>query len=216
MAASRTDLSGADSVPAVPPVQQPFVRAASVGIPQGLVVDPASGEIGGAVRKGGELVSLAQADYELWVLLLTPLPFASIDGAAARRGWVDVPSAIARLRDLSLLVTIAPGRKLDPAVARLRPLPLGVGIGNVGVDPNTFQIQNASLSLPSPVCLDAIAIMFWWDFDGTASIGAVVERISARFQAVPRDAIENTAACLARDLMAHRLLYLDTPPSEQA
>lgn len=184
----------------------------SVGIPQGLIVDPETGAMAGAVRRGGELVSVDPEDYRLWTLLLTPLPFVAIAETAARRGWADPGAAVERLSGSNLLVTIGNAEEtLNPDLARLRPLPLGVGIGNSGDSSGDFQLQNASLSLATPLSLDAIAIMFWWEFDGTSSLGDVIERVGGLLGEFPRDALEYAAARLTRDLMASRLLYLDGP-----
>jgi hypothetical protein len=111
------------------------------------------------------------------------------------------------------LVGIDMAATVDADLARLRPIPLGVGIGNGGDSPAGFQLQNASLSLASPLSLDAIAIMFWWEFDGTNSLGGVIERVAGRLTEFPRAGLEYAAAGLIRDLMANRLLYLDAPPT---
>ena len=183
----------------------------AVGIPQGIVVDRASGEIAGAVRRGGELVSLDRVEYGIWTLLLTPMTLATATEIASSSDWGDPDQTIARLKKLDLLVTIEPGKAMDATLERLRPLPLGVGLGNSGDDPTRFEIQNAALSLPTPVSLDVVGVMFWWEFDGTRSLREIVGRVTARVPALSTDRADAVATQLAYGLMASRLLYLDLP-----
>lgn len=183
----------------------------AVGIPQGVVVDRASGEIAGAVRRGGELVSLDSVEYGLWTILLTPMTLTTATGTASNHNRVHLDQAFARLGELDLLVTIEPGKAMNGALERLRPLPLGLGLGNCKGDPTRFEIQNATLSLPSPVSLDVVAIMFWWEFDGTRSLREIASHVAARVPGLPIDRADTIAAQLAYGLMASRLLYLDCP-----
>lgn len=182
---------------------------AAVGIPQGIIVDPASGEIGGAVRRGGELVSLDSVEYALWTILLAPATPAAVTEAASNHNGRRLDQSIARLGELDLLVTIEPGKAMGAALERLRPLPLGVGLGNCKGDPMRFEIQNASLSLPSPVSLDVLAVTFWWEFDGTRSLREITERVIARVPSLSIGRAEAVATQLTYGLMATRLLYLD-------
>jgi hypothetical protein len=184
---------------------------AAVGIPQGIVVDRASGEIGGAVRRGGELVSLESVDYALWTILLAPATRAAVTVAASKHNGRRMDQSIARLGELDLLVTIEPGKAMGAALERLRPLPLGMGLGNCKGDPMRFEIQNATLSLPSPVLLDVLAVMFWWEFDGTRSMREITERVIARVPSLSIGRADAVATQLTYGLMASRLLYLDCP-----
>jgi hypothetical protein len=184
---------------------------AAVGIPQGIIVDRANGEIAGGVRRGGELVSLDSVEYWLWTILLTPMTPAAATEAAPNHDWSHLDQSIARLRELDLLVTIEPGKAMGAALERLRPLPLGVGLGNYKGDPTRFEIQNATLSLPSPVSLDVVAIMFWWEFDGTRSLREISSHVAARIPGLSIDRADTVVTQLAYGLMASRLLYLDCP-----
>ena len=186
---------------------------AAVGIPQGVIVDRASGEIAGAVWKGGKLVSLERLEYGLWTILLTPMTLNEATEAASSHSWGHLDQAIARLGELDLLVTIEPGKVMDGALARLRPLPLGLGLGNCTGDPTRFEIQNATLSLPSPVSLDTVGIMFWWEFDGTRSLREIASRVAAQLPGLSIDRADTIITQLAYGLMASRLLYLDCPVS---
>jgi hypothetical protein len=194
--------------PASPDIGAAYV---AIGIPQGIVVDPASGEIAGAVRRGGELVSLDPAEYALWALLLRPMtPAAATEAASDHdRGRVDL--AIARLEELNLLITIELREAMGEALARLRPIPLGFGLGNYAGDPGIFEIQNATLSLPSPVLLDVVAIMFWWEFDSTRSLREIAAHVASRLPSLSLDRAHTVATQLAYGMMANRLLYLDSP-----
>jgi hypothetical protein len=182
-----------------------------VGIPQGIIVDRASGEIAGGVCRGGELVSLERIEYELWTILLTPMAPAAATEVAANHNWSHLDQSMARLEELDLLVTIEPGKAMSGVLERLRPLPLGVGLGNYKGDAMRFEIQNSTLSLPSPVSLDPVAIMFWWEFDGTRSLREIVARVAARIPDLSTDRAEAVVTQLAYGLMASRLLYLDCP-----
>lgn len=196
---------------ATPEARHAETLYAAVGIPQGLVRDHASGEVAGAVRRGGELVSLARDDYELWTLLLTPMTTEAIVETALHHNWSRPAATLTRLEKLELLVTISPRKKIGSHLARLRPIPLGVGMGNLSGDSTSFQIQNATLSLPTPISVDPISIMFWWDFDGVTPLAMVVEHLTSRLPEFSADAIATAAASLTHLLMARRLLYLDTP-----
>jgi hypothetical protein len=184
---------------------------AAVGIPQGVIVDRASGEIAWAVRRGGELVSLGRVEYGLWTILLTPMTLSAATEAASNRGWGNLDHAIARLGELDLLVTIEPGKAMGTILERLRPLPLGLGLGNGRGDPARFEIQNAALSLPTPVSLDVVAILFWWEFDGTRSLREIAAHVAAQVPGLSIDRADAVVTQLAYGLMASRLLYLDHP-----
>jgi hypothetical protein len=189
---------------------------AAVGIPQGVIVDRASGEISGAVRRGGEIVSLDSVEYALWTILLAPATPAAVTEAASNQGWSRPDRSIARLRELDLLVTIEPGQAMGGSLERLRPLPLGFGLGNTKGDQMRFEIQNATLSLPSPVSLDVLAIMFWWEFDGARSLREIVERVATRISNLSTDRADAIVTQLAYGLMTNRLLYLDCPVPRRA
>lgn len=184
---------------------------AAVGIPQGIVVDRASGEAAGGVRRGGELVSIETSEYELWAALLTPMTPAAISEAAVKRGWSHLNQSMKRLAALSLLAKIEPGKALGSSLERLRPLPLGVGLGNLPGDPTRFEIQNASLSLPRPVSLDVIAVMFWWEFDGARTLREISARVATKIVGLSIGHAEAVASQLVYALMDSRLIYLDFP-----
>ena len=183
----------------------------AVGIPQGRFVDRTTGEVAGGVRRGGELVSLDQVEYGIWTLLLTPMPLAVATEVVAHRDGGDLDQTIARLGKLDLLATIEPGKAMDARLESLRPLPLGVGLGNSSGDPTRFEIQNAALSLPTPVSVDLVGVMLWWEFDGTRSLREIVGRVAARVPDLSVDRADAAVTQLAYGLMASRLLYLDHP-----
>jgi len=186
-------------------------RYAAVGIPQGLIVDPETKEIAGAVRRGGELVSLEPVEYGIWSALLTPLTPAASAKLATACHWGDPEPIIGLLDGLSLLVPIDPEKPMNGALSRLRPIPLGCGLGNASGDPTRFEIQNATLSRSSPLSLDVVAAMFWWEFDGTTSLQEITSAITSRIPGLPVHRVSAIAAHLAYELMRNRMLYLDTP-----
>jgi hypothetical protein len=188
-------------------------RFAAVGIPQGVVVDPEAGEEAGAVRRGGEVVSLDRVSYELWLLLLVPLPFAAIAASAASRGWGDLEPALARLARSQLSVALTQGEdELAAELATLRPIPLGMGIGNTAAAPDTFRLQSADHSRQGPVVLDSFGVTFWWECDGASSLDEIVDRLAGRRTDLPRAAFVQTVVALTAELMTGRLLYLDSMP----
>ncbi|MET0559723.1 MAG: hypothetical protein ABW065_13815 [Solirubrobacterales bacterium] len=188
----------------------------SVGIPQGILGDPEGEDETGVVRRGGEFVSLDSADYELWLFLLVPLPLATIVETAARREWLHPEATTKRLLERGLLVEIGPGEALGPGLDQLRPLPLGIGIGNTPSAPKEFRLQSADRSLPRPVVLDPIGVMLWWECDGASPLGEISSRVAARCPQLPPAALDQVTVGFARDLMANRLLYLDSPPRGSA
>lgn len=184
---------------------------AAVGIPQGIIVDRASGEMAGAVRRGGELVSFDKAEYGMWTILLTPMAPSVATEIASNQNWGDLDQAIARLRELDLVVKIEAGEAMGSGLGHLRPLPLGLGLGNTNGDPTTFEIQNAALSLAAPVSLDAVAIMFWWEFDGASSLQEIASRVATRLPEISVDRAGAVLTELVHGLMGSRLIYLDRP-----
>jgi hypothetical protein len=187
----------------------------AVGIPQGVIVDRAGGEIAGAVRRGGELVSMDTLEYALWTILLTPMTLTAATEAASSSNSRSLGQAIVRLRELELLVAIEPGKPMGGALKRLRPLPLGLGLGNSTGNPASFEIQNATLSLPTPLSVDIVAVMFWWEFDGTKTLGEIAAHVASRLSNISRDDADTMTSQLAYGLMANRLLYLDCPAPQR-
>lgn len=183
----------------------------AVGIPQGLIVDQENGEVAGAVRRGGELVSLEQAEYGMWATLLTPLTLDAAIKVASSCSWSGPESIIARLGELDLLAPIDPGQAMNDSLSRLRPIPLGCGLGNIGGDSMQFEIQNATLSRPSPILLDAVSVMFWWEFDGISTLHEAVALVTSRVPGLSLEQANTIAARLVFVLMVNRTLYLDSP-----
>lgn len=131
---------------------------------------------------------------------------------ASKQNWGGLDRATARLRELDLLVRIEPGKPMDSALGRLRPLPLGVGLGNSSGDPATFEIQNAALSLAAPVGINVSAVMFWWEFDGTRSLQEIASRVATRLPDMSADSADTILTELVHGLMVRRLMYLDRAP----
>ena len=182
---------------------------AAVGIPQGLIADTAGADTAGAVRRGGELVSLTIDDYALWSSLATPMSWATINEAAAVHGRSATYGAVQQLKELNLVLELNLGNSLGEQLRCLRPIPRGAGVGNVAAEPGTYQIKDEPDS-PSPaVAVDPVAIMLWWEFDGSASLERAVANVTNRLPELPRTAIERLVVLLLFRLMAQRLVYLD-------
>jgi hypothetical protein len=184
---------------------------AAIGIPQGLITDQETGEVGGAVRRGGELVTLDPVGYGMWTTLLTPLTPGSAEAIASARGWGDAGPVISRLESASLLARIDRKQVTNGTLLPLRPIPLGCGLGNPGGDPARFEIQNATLSRPAPMSLDVVSVMFWWEFDGASSLQEIASLMTSRIPGLSLPAAHAIAARLAYGLMVNRMLYLDFP-----
>jgi hypothetical protein len=183
---------------------------AAVGIPQGLITDPEVAETAGAVRRGGELVSLTPDDYGLWTILGTPMSRAALDEAAAARGWQAAHVGIQRLRELNLLLALDTAGSLDAQLRSLRPIPRGAGAGNLAAEPGMYQIKGETASRSPAVSVDSVGIMLWWEFDGSVSLKTAMENVAKRLPELPRMALERLAVVLLMRLMGQRLIYLDT------
>lgn len=158
-------------------------------------------------------MSLDRVSYELWLALLVPLPFEAITESAARRGWGDPEPALARLAGLQLSVALAQEEdELAAELATLRPIPLGMGIGNTPAAPDIFRLQSADHSRQEPLILDSFGVTFWWECDGASTLDEIVERLAGRPTELPRAGFVQTVVALTTNLMTERLLYLDSMP----
>lgn len=204
-------MNGGGSVRHDPDSDGPGTRYAAVGIPQGLILDPDTKETAGAVRRGGQLVSLEPVQYGVWTMLLTPQTMTTSAKIAAACRWGDPEPVMGWLADQDLLVMIDPGKPMSGALGRLRPIPLGYSLGNAGGDTTRFEVQDAMLSRTAPLALDVASVMFWWEFDGATSLHEAVSSITSRVPALPLYDASVIAARLAYELMLSRMFYLDTP-----
>jgi hypothetical protein len=184
---------------------------AAIGIPQGLITDRETGETGGAVRRGGELVTLDPAGYGMWATLLMPLTLGAAAKVASARGWGDAGLVVDRLEGAGLLARIDRTQAASGPLLQLRPIPLGCGLGNLSGDPARFELQNATLSRPAPLSLDVVSVMFWWEFDGASSLQDIASVVTARIPGLSLPAAHAIVAGLAYELMVNRMLYLDSP-----
>ena len=181
---------------------------AAVGIPQGLVVDPVDGNKHGAVRRGGDLVSVSPADYQTWEALATPRSSRGLHEVQALEQWPDLNDRLQRLRASRLVVDFDLARALTDDTEDLRPIPRGVGAGNVGDDTNIFRIHGPTAT---PLEVDPITVMLWWEFDGLTSLKRAVELVASRLPNVDSDQLGHLAVALTLALLAQRLIYLDCP-----
>lgn len=204
-------MNGSSGLRHDPGTHGPQTRYAAVGIPQGIILDPDNRKTAGAVRRGGELVSLEPFQYGLWTTLLTPLTMTGSAKIAAACQWGAPEPVIKWLADQDLLVPIDPGQPMNGALARLRPIPLGYSLGNAGGDAARFEIQDTTLSRTPPVSLDVASAMLWGEFDGVTTLHEAVSSIASRVPALPPHDASIIAARLAYELMLGRMLYLDTP-----
>ncbi len=183
--------------------QQETAFYAALGIPQGIVADPSSRSLAGAVRRGGELVTLCQDDYDVWSSLRAPKSDAALAEVASLRGWTDAEDTLRRLLDTGLAVEL---RGAEAPFARLRPVPRGVGVGNLNGDPLLFQIAGQDEALT----VDAVIVMLWWELDGATSLATAISRVADRVPEARREALEVVTVRLVLRLLARRLIHLDT------
>jgi hypothetical protein len=183
---------------------------AALGIPQGLITDPEAAETAGAVRRGGELVSLTPDDYDLWTCLGTPVSRVALDEAAAARGWQAARGGIARLRELNLVLELDTEGSLDGQLGCLRPIPRGAGAGNLAAEPGVFHIKGGTGSQAPAVSVDAVGITLWWEFDGSVTLKTAMDNVAKRLPELPSLALERLTVVLLVRLMTQELIYLDT------
>jgi hypothetical protein len=182
----------------------------ALGISQGIIADASARTLAGTVRRGGELVSITQNEYDLWSSLLTPRSHATLDEIASLRGWVDIAEQVRQLVELGLVAELDLAGGSNGDLAHLRPVPRGVGLGNLSGDGGVYQIQDLQGSGSTPLSVDAVMIMLWWEFDGAASLATAAASVATRCPDVPHDMIESIAVSLVVRLMTQRLLHLDT------
>jgi hypothetical protein len=187
-------------------LRSPSYRVA-VGIPQGTVRDAASpDEVVGVIRCGGAVVEVSVREYGRWIELLRTEPAETLEEADRAAGASD--RTIERLEAIGLVATFTPGHPLTEQSRSLRPIPLGVGIGNGGEDPYTLVIGDASLT---PVLgTSSLEFALWWQFDGLTTLGEACAT-AARELAVDPSSMERVATGLIRELMSRRLILLDLP-----
>jgi hypothetical protein len=193
-----------------PVTEQAPAFQVALGIPQGVIADPPSRSLAGTVRRGGELVSLSPDDYDVWGALLTPRSTATLAEIASMRGWGDTTDVLRRLKDMELVAKFDPTDSPNEQFARLRPIPRGVGAGNLEGEAGIFQIKDAQSSQSTPLSVDAVTVMVWWEFDGAASLAKAVTNVAARLPDLRENMIEMLAVRLVLRLMAQRLIHLDT------
>ena len=182
----------------------------ALGIPQGVIADPSARSLAGSVRRGGELVSLSPDDYDVWGALLTPRSTATLAEIASLRDWSNTTDVLRRLKDMALVAEFDPAESPKGEFARLRPIPRGVGTGNLAADAGVFQIKDAPSSHSTLLSVDAVTVMLWWEFDGAASVATAVTKVTAQLPELRGDMIETLAVQLLLRLMSQGLIHLDT------
>jgi hypothetical protein len=126
------------------------------------------------------------------------------------RGWGDTTDVLGRLSDVELVAQFSPAESPNEQFARLRPVPRGVGAGNLEGEPGVFQIRDAQASNSMPLSVDSVAVMLWWEFDGATSLAMAVKKVTARLPDLSESMIEMLTVRLVFRLMAQQLMHLDT------
>jgi hypothetical protein len=177
----------------------------ATGIPKGVIFDPDTRERAGAVRREGELVLLDRDAYLLWLLLLVPRTVAEAQ-TEARKLEVDfTDQSLRALVDARLALPIRE-RTLQNLAARLRPIPLGAGIGNREGQERSFELGDSTMK---PVLeVDPVVFALWAELDGCVSLEQAFNGAAAAV-ARSRNDVESGAVGLILGLMSQGLLYLD-------
>jgi hypothetical protein len=189
-----------------PAVRRASAFFAALGIPQGVVADPVSESVAGAVRRGGELVTLSADDYDVWSSLLAPKSDEALAEVASLRGWTGIEERVRALLEAGLAVEFAGAQADDEQLARLRPIPRGSGTGNLNGDPRGFAIAGPDGALT----VDAVTVTLWWELDGATSLETAIRRVAQRVPEADREALEEIAVLLVLRLQARGLIHLDT------
>jgi hypothetical protein len=188
------------------PARQATAFYAAVGIPQGIVADPASRSLAGAVRRGGELITLSRDEYDLWSMLLTPKSDAALAEVASLRSWTGIEERVRGLLDAGVAVEFRGARAGEDQLTRLRPVPRGAGAGNLNGDPRVFEIAGPDGTL----AVDAVMVTLWWELDGATSLATAISRVADRLPDADRAMLEDTAVLLVLQLQGRGLIHLDT------
>lgn len=190
----------------VPPLQKiPYWL--SVGLPKGFNLGLRTGRREGAVLLGGDLVQeMTSEEYQCWATMLVPKTSEQMNDIRAQLG----PSAdqvLGNLTEQGLIRPITPGEVLSDGIGRLRPIPIGVGIGNLDDDPGTFLV--GEWPAKPVMSIDGLGQVLWLRMDGKLSLQQVSDSTASWLDLDTED-LERGATKLVVHLMGARLLYLDS------
>ncbi|HEX3974981.1 MAG TPA: hypothetical protein VHW96_01895 [Solirubrobacteraceae bacterium] len=106
------------------------------------------------------------------------------------------------------MVDFEVSQALGGEIGDLRPIPRGIGRGNAGDDREVFRIDGNDPA-STPLEVDPVAVMLWWEFDGLTSLNGATDQVAARLPSVNRDELGRLTVALTLALLAQHLIHLD-------
>jgi hypothetical protein len=185
----------------------------AIGVSQGRIVDETddSTRTRFYIRRAGEVLAVGDSVYRLWLSALEPQTIDEFETRARQiRGPESDPLADAReLENLALIAIVDPDQtKWNALAAKLRPIPLGFGLGNSEGDVLQYEISDA---LGRPMLrVHPLAFWIWLTWDGTLSLGQAADELAPHLPAeVTRDVILRGARELVMSCVSSGLIVLD-------
>ena len=172
----------------------------SVGVSQGRIVDETDDTTRSKffIRRAGEVVPISEPAYALWRWTLVPRSVEEFEARSNELSGSNEDSQLhaQELERLNLVTAFGPAQSEWNAVAeKLRPIPLGFGIGNSESEIPLFTISSA-LGEPM-VQVDPLGFWIWLTWDGTLSIGEGADQLAST---IPEEVTRSVILRSAREL----------------
>ena len=189
-----------------PPEFEQVPHYVAVGVPLGFFVDPDSGERGSFLSFEGEIVgNLSVEEYALWLSFFHPQQKTRSLEVGRELYDRDVGSELAKGVANGYLMEFTPYTELNETTERLRPIPRGVGMGNLN-DPLLFEITNQTGNLA--MIFNALGIAVWNNLNGMRSLRSAISLAADQSGQSP-GVLEVAATELVCVGMAAGMLFLD-------
>jgi hypothetical protein len=185
----------------------------AIGVSQGRNVDETddSTHTQFYIRRAGEVLAVGDSVYRLWLSALVPQTVDQFETRARQiHGSESDPLADAReLESLALIAIFGPDQtEWNTLAAKLRPIPLGFGLGNSEGDVLQYEISDPLGR--SMLRVHPLAFWIWLTWDGTLSIGQAADELAPHLPAeVTRDVILRGARELVLSCISSGLIVLD-------
>jgi hypothetical protein len=180
----------------------------AVGIPKGLVqpnVDDLEGEPTQWVRADGQSVALREEVFAVWARAMKPATPSELLAAGRDSGVSDASDLVAGLEEVGLLLRVDEATRGE-ALARVRVLPVALGLGNDRERRDVYLIGD--LGLRSAVEVDPLSFGLWDEFDGRTSIGDACRAVAQR-SGVGEEVVFSRVPMLLVGLMRARYVFID-------
>jgi hypothetical protein len=185
----------------------------AIGVSQGRIIDETNDSTRSqfSIRRAGEFVAVSEPVYRLWLWTLVPRSAEEFEAQAREMGGSESdPLAYAReLEGLALIAEFGPDQsEWNELAERLRPIPLGFGVGNSEADLLGYEITDAAGR--SRLKIHPLGFWIWLCWDGTTTIAhAANDLIPAMPAEVTRDVILGAAKELVLSCLILGLVMLD-------